>query len=67
MSAGRVEEYGSPHELLAMKDGQFRSLVDELGPEAKISFFEVARNRFETVMSDSGTSVDQGGGEEAKT
>jgi hypothetical protein len=47
MSAGQVAEYGPLHELLAMKNGQFRSLVDELGPEVKAQFLETARNRYD--------------------
>jgi ATP-binding cassette, subfamily C (CFTR/MRP), member 1 len=47
MSAGQVAEYGPLHELLALPSGQFKSLVDELGPEVKAQFLETARNRYD--------------------
>ena len=47
MNAGQVAEYGPLHELLAMEKGQFRSLVDELGPEVKEQFLETAKKRYD--------------------
>jgi ABC-type multidrug transport system fused ATPase/permease subunit len=48
MDAGRVAEYASPHDLLGKKDGLFRALVDQLGPEMRASFEKVALNRHQS-------------------
>ncbi len=47
MNAGQVAEYGSLQELLEIESGQFRSLVDELGPEVKAQFLETAKKRYD--------------------
>jgi hypothetical protein len=46
MNAGQVAEYGPLHKLLGMAGGQFKSLVDKLGPEVKAQFLETARARY---------------------
>ena len=38
MNAGQVAEYASAHDLLQHKEGLFRGLVDQLGPEVRASF-----------------------------
>ena len=47
MNAGKVVEYASPHDLLQKPCGFFRGLVDQLGPDARSSFENVARLRKE--------------------
>ncbi|RYH22577.1 hypothetical protein EON65_19050 [archaeon] len=51
MQQGKVVETGSPLELLKSKEssaeqaGVFRSFVDELGPERKAAFLDIAEKR----------------------
>ena len=44
MDHGSVAEVGSPHELL-QQDGYFKGLIDELGPEKRAEFLDIARRR----------------------
>lgn len=44
MDHGSVAEMGSPHELL-QQDGYFKGLIDELGPEKRAEFLDIARRR----------------------
>lgn len=45
MNEGHVAEYASPYELLQQRDGLFRALIDQLGPELRASFEKTARRR----------------------
>ena len=55
MQQGKVAEVGSPSDLLQEKEetGFFRGFVEELGPERKAAFLEVAEKRQQHAVSSS--------------
>lgn len=52
MEAGRIVETGHPHELLQMEQGNFTSMVKQLGPASEQSLRDIAAAAFEQHNSE---------------
>ncbi|GAB0093529.1 probable multidrug resistance-associated protein lethal(2)03659 [Sergentomyia squamirostris] len=46
VDAGRVVEFGSPHELLQRQEGHLKSLVDQTGPATSTMLAQIAEEAF---------------------